>query len=183
MTHQMTSYDEDVTAVYCGRFNPIHAGHEAVISEMLRLFGPKRSRVIVGSANTQQSLRHFFSYGERSAFIKTIFPTVSVMPLGDFIGSDDEWFVALDDLLTSSGMDPKKTVFFGGCEEDIVFFLARNRRCHILNRFDGTTPKVSATEIRDSLIHDRPMNNFLNPAIEQMVKDLFKVKWMDFQKK
>lgn len=183
MANQPVSFADDVRAAYCGRFNPMHIGHEAVINEMLKLFGPKKSRVIVGSANASQSLRHFFSYDERRRLIKTIFPDVMTMPLGDFPSSDEEWMVALDDLLASSGMDPSKTVFFGGCEEDIMFFLKLNRRCHILNRFDGTTPKVSATEVRDSLIHDRPMDDFLNPLIKGKVQDLFKVKWMDFQKK
>lgn len=173
----------DCFSIYCGRFNPIHAGHEAVINEMLNLFGPDKSRIIIGSANTSQSLRHFFSYEERRMLIKTIFPAVKVIPLGDFNTSDEEWMIALDDLIVSSGMNPSKTVFFGGCEEDISFFFKLNRKCHILNRFDGTTPKVSATEIRDSLIHDRPLSNFINPLIEEKMRNLFKVKWMDFQKK
>ena len=183
MTMQLALSEEGFSAAYCGRFNPMHIGHEAVTNEMLRLFGPAKSRLIVGSANTSQSLRHFFSYEERREIIKTVFPGIMVMPLGDFVSSDDEWMVALDDLLVSSGMNPDKTVFFGGCEEDIIFFLKRNRKCHILNRFDGTTPKVSATEVRDSLIHDRSMNTFLNPLVEEKVRSLFKVKWMDFQKK
>ena len=173
----------DCFVIYCGRFNPIHAGHEAVINEMLKLFGVDRSRLIIGSANASQSLRHFFSYEERRAFIKTIFPDVKTLPLGDFASSDDEWMVALDDLLESSGITPDKAVFFGGCEEDISFFLKLDRKCHILNRFDGTTPKVSATEIRDNLIHGRDMNHFLNPLIEEKVRNLFQTKWMDFQKK
>jgi cytidyltransferase-like protein len=169
--------------VYCGRFNPIHAGHEKVINEMLEHFGTERSRIVIGSANSPQSLRHFFSYEERRSLIKTIFPDICTLPLGDFATSDDEWMLALDDLLISSGMDPKKTVFYGGCEEDIAFFIKRERMHHILNRFDGTTPKVSATEIRDGLIHDRTLNGFLNTAIEERVRNLFKIKWLDFQKK
>lgn len=183
MTSQSTVYGDDFQAAYCGRFNPVHIGHEAVIKEMLALFGPKRCRIVIGSANASQSLRHFFSYEERRGLIRTVFPDVMTIPLGDFSTSDEEWILALDDLLVSSGMDLSKTVFFGGCEEDIVFFLKRNRRCHILNRFDGTTPKVSATEVRDCLIHERTMHAFLNPLIEQKVKDLFKVKWVDFQRK
>ncbi len=169
--------------VYCGRFNPIHAGHEAVIKKMLEIFQPENSRIIIGSANTSQSLRHFFSYEDRRGLIKEIFPNIKTLPLGDFPSNDDEWMIALDDLLQSSGMEISKTMFFGGCEEDISFFLKRNRACYILNRFDGTTPKVSATEIRDSLIHNRSIEDFINPVIQDKVRDLFKIKWMDFQKK
>ncbi len=47
-------------AVYCGRFNPVHAGHEAVINTMIEQFGIENIIVIIGSSNTAQSLRHFF---------------------------------------------------------------------------------------------------------------------------
>ncbi len=183
MTNKLTQLDSELTAAYCGRFGPFHLGHEAVVHEMLKLFGPVKSRIIIGSANAPQSLRHFFSYEERRGIIKTVYPEVITMPLGDFTTSDDEWMVALDDLLISSGMDPYKTVFFGGCEEDIMFFLKRNRKCHILNRFDGTTPKISATEVRDCLVHNRSLDGFLNPVIHEKVRTLFSAKWIDFQKK
>ncbi len=177
---------EDYYGVYCGRFNPLHAGHESVINEMLKLFGADRSRIIIGSANSPQSLRHFFSYEERRDLIKTVFPEIKIMPLGDFYNTENkdttgEWILALDDLLISSGMDPEKVVFFGGCEEDIMFFISINRRHHLLNRFDGTTPRVSATEIRDALVHKRPLNNFINPSIEEKVRSLFEKKWLEFQ--
>lgn len=172
--------------VYCGRFNPLHLGHEAVINEILKMFGTERSRIIIGSANSQQSLRHFFSYEERRGLIKTVFPNVKVLPLGDFYNTankdtTDEWLLALDDLLVSSGMDPEKVIFFGGCDEDVMFFINNNRKVHLLNRFDGTTPKISATEIRDALVHKRPLDGFLNPLIQDKVKSLFEVKWLDFQ--
>ncbi len=179
----MSEKYEEHWGIYCGRFNPVHKGHEAVIEEMINIFGHERSRVIIGSANTPQSLRHFFSYEERRDFLKTIFPEIKIVPLPDFHTSDKEWLTALDDLLISSGMDPEKTIFFGGCEEDISFFINNNRKYHILNRFDGTTPKISATEIRDSLIHERDTENFLNPLIEKKMKDIFKTKWLDFKNK
>lgn len=169
--------------VYCGRFNPIHAGHEAVINRMLFNHGAENCRLIIGSANSPQSLKHFFSYIERRSLIKTLFPDLTIMPLGDFLGNDDEWMIALDDILNSSGISFKNATFYGGCDEDISFFIKAGRTCRLVNRFDGTTPKISATEIRDSLIKGRKLDGFVNPLIEPMMKSMFSLKWMEFQSK
>jgi nicotinic acid mononucleotide adenylyltransferase len=168
--------------ILCGRFNPIHVGHEANINWMLDNFGIENSRLIVGSANSQMSIRHFYSYEERRGFIKTIYPDIKIMPLSDFF-TDDEWMLALDDLLQSSGIHPELATFYGGCEEDIEFFIKRNRHCKIINRFDGTTPKISASEVRDALIYKRDVDDFLNPLIKDKVVDMFNVKWSAFQKR
>jgi len=137
--------------------------------------------VAIGSTNAGFSLRHFFSYQERRNFIKKLFPKIKVVGLPDYI-TDEEWLVALDDILTSMGINPKNVIFFGGCEEDVVFFLDKKRKCKIMNRFDGTTPKISATEVRDCLIFDRPLDGMLNPKIMTDVKKIFAEKWEKFKK-
>ena len=68
--------DQKKKAVYVGRFNPIHAGHIKVIDNMLEQFGQDHSMIIVGSSNAPQSLRHFFSYDERTQFIKKLYPQI-----------------------------------------------------------------------------------------------------------
>ena len=90
--------------------------------------------------------------------------------------------MTLDDLLIASNLDPSKTIFFGGCDEDITFFIEAGRKCKIINRFDGTTPKISATEIRDSLIYDRSLDGKINPIIENDLRICFKEKWERFKR-
>ena len=72
------------SAVFLGRMNPIHAGHEKVISEMVNQFGIGNSLVIIGSSSADFSLRNYFSYQERRRFIKTIFPQLEVVGLPDY---------------------------------------------------------------------------------------------------
>ena len=166
---------------YVGRINPLHLGHEAVGEEMLKQFGVENSMLIMGSSNTPFSLRHFFSYEERRGFVKKVFPELKIVGLPDY-PTDKEWLVAMDDLLIARGFDPLEVVFFGGCEEDILFFYDAGRKCHILNRFDGTTPKISATEVRDCLIYGRSLEGMINPLIAGDVRDLFAQKWERFKK-
>lgn len=168
-------------AVYVGRFNPFHNGHAAVVREMVDTHGVENCLLIVGSSNAGFSLRHFFSYQERKQFIQKVFPNIRLVGLPDY-GNDQEWLSALDDILRATSIDPKDVTFFGGCQEDIRFFLDDGRTCTILNRFDGSMPKVSATEVRDSLIAGRPLESLVDKTIHDDVQVLFKQKWEKFKK-
>jgi hypothetical protein len=168
-------------AVMIGRVCPIHPGHEMVVGTMIETFGIENCLFGIGSSNHALSLRHFFSYGERRGFVQKIFPGLKVFGLPDY-PSDEEWLTALDDILRISGVDPKTVTFFGGCQEDVRFFYEFGRTVQIMNRFDGTTPKVSATEVRDALISGRGLDNLLNPLIAEDVHTCFKAKWELFKK-
>ncbi len=168
-------------AVYVGRFNPFHNGHAAVVGEMLKKHGAKNSLLVIGSSNAAFSLRHFFTYHERKQFIQKLFPDVKLVGLPDY-HNDKEWLSALDDILRVAGIDPRHVTFFGGCQEDIRFFLDDGRDCTIFNRFDGTSLKTSATEVRDALIAGRPLEHLVDPTILQEMQELFKQKWEKFKK-
>lgn len=168
-------------AVLVGRFNPIHNSHVHVINEMIKKYGQENCLVVVGSSNAGFSLRHFFSYHERREFIKKIFPDIRLVGLPDY-HNDSEWLAALDDIIRVAGIDTSDLTFFGGCEEDIRFFLDDGRDCTIINRFDGTAPKISATEVRDCLIMGRPLDNYVDPVILNDLQKLFKEKWEKFKK-
>jgi len=162
--------------VFVGRMCPIHVGHEAVIREMMRACGGERHCLIVlGSSTAEFSMRNFFSLGERVRFLARLFPTLRVAGLPDY-GDDATWMAALDVLLFGSGVSPGAVTFFGGCEEDVRFFFAAGRRVEILNRFDGTTPRVSATEVRDALITGRLLDGLVNPEIAWEVQEAFRRK-------
>jgi cytidyltransferase-like protein len=166
--------------VFVGRFCPMHLGHEAIIRKMLD--ESESPLIVIGSSNNSPSMRHFFSYEERRNLIRKVFPDVPIVGLPDY--SDDKiWLTALDDILSISGADPSNSItFFGGCEEDVRFFFEAGRTCVLTNRFDGSTPKISATEVRDALIHGRSLENLLNPAVVEDVKILFTEKWEKFKK-
>lgn len=169
-----------------GRLNPMHLWHEAVVNSSLEWFQWEILQIL-GSSNAQFSLRHFFSYAERREFFKKVYPNIPVVGIPDY-KTDEEWLVALDDLLMShfwlqSREEVKsKVTFLWGCEEDVAFFFDDARKVQIVNRFDGSTPKISATEVRDALIHGRDLNNLLNNRLHEDVRNLFASKWEIFRK-
>ncbi len=158
----------------------MHIGHEAVIRKMIEDFGDN-CMVVIGSDNSPMSLRHFFCYEDRRRFVKTVFPQVKIVGLADF-QSDAEWLTALDDLIDLAGADPNQTAFYGGCEEDVIYYAGLGRKIRILNRFDGSTAKISATEVRDALIHDRPLDSLISAKLTEGIKEIFGHKWEIFKR-
>lgn len=170
--------------VYVGRFNPLHRGHVAVINKMLETCGFEHSLLVIGSANASFSLRHFFSYSERREIILSLFPELKVVGLPDFPEDDGAWLTALDDLLRLGGANPEEVIYFSGCEEDARFFLAAGRSCVIVSRFGESLQGVSATRVRDALIHNnsKELYELLAPGSLAMIKSRFQEKWEEFKK-
>ena len=167
--------------VLVGRFCPVHAGHEAVIRALIARFGQDSCLVGIGSSNHAVSIRHFFSYEERRRFLLHVFPGLNVFGLPDY-PTDEEWMLALDDILRVSGSAPHDMTFFEGCQEEVDFFYRFGRKVEIMNRFDGSTPRISATEVRDALIRERPLEGLLNGALTHTVRACFQKKWEAFKK-
>lgn len=173
--------DNKEIGVYVGRFNPPHLGHEKVCHEMIKEFGIENCLVVIGSQNHHMTLRHFFSFIERKGFVQTLFPEIKIVGHPDF-ETDEEWIESLEHMIKTVFDSPKKITYFGGCEEDILFFINRGRKTKIFNRFDGTTPKVSATEVRDALISKRDLVGLIPDKIIPIVEEKFVHKWEHFKK-
>lgn len=82
------------TAVFIGRFQPVHNGHLAVIHQALRRC--EKLIIIVGSANSEESLRNPFTVEER---IQLLFDAIgdekneknlAIEPVEDF-PADSDW--------------------------------------------------------------------------------------------
>lgn len=170
--------------VLVGRFNPVHLGHIEVIKHAISTFGEENFILFIGSQSHPMTLRHFFSFIERLGFLKSLYPKIKILGVPDF-DSDDEWIQTIEHMLETAfgkSKDEVDFVYYGGCEEDIIFFIDRDRKTKIINRFDGTTPKISATEVRDALILDRSLEGLLPNTLAQTIKEKFKERWEKFKK-
>lgn len=167
--------------VFVGRFSPMHLGHQLLIQKLLEEFG-ERHLILIGSCNHSISFRHLFSYQDRCEFIRTIFPSARILGLPDF-DDDNEWFRQLDDTMAIAGIDPAQATFTGGCIEDVSFFIERARAVRIFNRFNGETPRMSATEVRDALIEHRSIDAFVDPRLLQSITQRFHERYALLRKK
>lgn len=81
--------------VFIGRFQPLHIGHEHVITHALERV--KRLIVLVGSANVARDPRNPFNYAEREAMLRSAFRhevaegRLLIAPLNDHLYSDTAW--------------------------------------------------------------------------------------------
>lgn len=167
--------------VYVGRFSPVHLGHQPLLEMLLQTFRDKHL-VCIGSCSHQISFRHLFTYPDRFAFIRALFPDIRLVGLPDF-DSEPDWFHQLADTLALCGVTLSEATFIGGCHEDISFFVDRGYRVKILNRFSGETPRISATEVRDALIERRSIEGLVDPRIIPMVTERFQERYALLRKK
>ena len=174
--------------VAVGRFSPIHLGHERVIETMREQCN--KCLLVMGSSNAPTSKRDFFSYTQRRLFIKNVYasaPALRLVGMPDY-HSDEQWLLALDDILCATfdlmnWQVKHEVTFFGGSPEDVRFFIKDGRKVHIVNRFDGiSSPKISASEIRDDLLYGRSVGGKLNSSIIDVVTTTFKSNWEIFDK-
>ncbi|MDQ7814683.1 MAG: adenylyltransferase/cytidyltransferase family protein [Patescibacteria group bacterium] len=164
-----------------GRFSPMHLGHQRLIEQLIATFG-ERHLILVGSCNHAVSFRHLFTYNDRCEFIRAVYPQAHLVGLPDF-DENAEWFNQLDDTLALANANPSMVTYVGGCQEDVEFFIESGRRVHILNRFSGETPHISATEVRDALIEHRPIDGLIDLRIVGLVKERFDLRWSALRKK
>lgn len=138
--------------VYIGRFNPLHRGHEAVIDRMIAEHGD-HCLLIIGSSNVTLSAHDPFSYDERKSFVQMLYPDVRIVPLPDY-PTDAEWLQKLDESIQSFFPDisREQIIFRAGATEEVSRLVDDGREIHIVDRFSGQTPVISATQVRDALM-------------------------------
>lgn len=66
----------------------------------------------------------------------------------------------------------------------MLYLLQHQRMTKIISRFGIQAIRVSATEVRDALVHDREddLKEMIDPRIIHQVTTLFKQKWEKFKK-
>ncbi len=168
-------------AVFVGRMNPMHLGHQFQIDMLIKAFR-ERHLLALGSCNKSVSIRHLFNYKDRSDFVRLVHPGTRIAPLPDF-DNNELWFAALDDLIRASGGDPADVVFIGGSDEDVEFYGGTGRKVFILNRYAGITKNVSGAEVRDALMEKRELDGLLDPRIIPLVRERFALRWAEVRQK
>lgn len=165
-----------------GRYCPIQIGHEMVIQTMQDMC--EHSFLFLGSANAPWSLPLFFDYRERTSLIRARFPNINIVPLPDFPGDNKAWLQSIRDILLTANFPLDETVIFGGSDEDVIVLAEDGHmKTHIVNRFDGTTPIISASQVRDALLHGRSLDGMISPEIQSAVQRIWDNKWPEFMKK
>ena len=106
-------------AVYIGRFQPIHIGHEEVLKTAKAI--ANKTVVLVGSANAAISTKNPFTYEERKHLILMVDNDVAVEPLDDFIYEENQWLTEVQDIVST--YEESKVCIIGHSKDDSSYYL------------------------------------------------------------
>jgi bifunctional NMN adenylyltransferase/nudix hydrolase len=184
--------------VFCGRFQPFHNGHKAVIDRALEM--AREVVVVVGSSFQARSTKNPFTFEERKAMIDAVYgeqfnyagsqgriktPRVKVVPVMDYPYDDNAWVKitqdAVNKVLSSTWTDfPKKIGLIGHSKDSSSYYLNifPQWRNHIeVENIDG----INATDIREDLFSSQKLfmsaDKMPQKALERMSRILLMGDW------
>ena len=106
--------------VFIGRFQPLHLGHQEVITRARKL--AKNVLVLVGSAGVARSVRNPFTFEERRQMIQTVFPDVIVDRIHDHTYNDAAWILEVQQAVNNMSAlwygNEKPKIGLIGCAKD-----------------------------------------------------------------
>ena len=139
--------------VIVGRFQTIHSGHEMMIEKAVELC--ETVGIFVGSSQESRTYKNPFTYAEREAMLKTLFPDgVSVYPLPDIgVGNNAKWGdYVLENVRERFGTAPD--LMISGKETRRTGWLDDAAGADISELYVPKTIDISATEMRENFIND-----------------------------
>lgn len=142
-------------AVYIGRFQPFHRGHEYVLNHCLANYDA--TIVLIGSAFKARDIDNPFTYNERRRIIYCWLPVkhrtaVSILALPDHPYNDAGWIQEVQEAVTkvTTGDDYEVTVV--GCDRDASTWYLKTFpqwRLDIIEPYRNI-PGLSATQVRNA---------------------------------
>lgn len=140
--------------VFLGRFCPFHLGHQKTINAMIVRHGIDNIIVMIGSSNAYNS-RTPYTYEDRKAMIKAVYPGILVIPIPDsnpslihFDGTGNSlWLAGIKKIESEM---KAHFIFYGGSVEDLEV-LSQSFETAILVERDQPENGISATRVRQAL--------------------------------
>ena len=173
-------------AVFIGRFQPLHLGHEAIIRKAYEI--SETPIIIVGSSTASRSLRNPFSYEERrdmiEGAIEVMYPGIGdappettpyiVRPISDSAYNFHDWLIRVKSLIKEETRDSIKVALLGHYKDDTEY----------LNFFpeydfipvDSMEGGIGATRIREDMFEGKfgTSNRFCSKSVYDTL-----LKWAD----
>ena len=139
--------------VFIGRFQPFHNGHKAVIEAALEQ--AKEVVIVVGSSFAARNIRNPFTFEERKAMIKAVFPSdnVKVVPVSDYPYDDNKWINAIMKIVQSAVPNAVDVGLIGHSKDSTSYYLEifPEWKNHVeVADVDG----INATDIRKNLLDE-----------------------------
>lgn len=158
-------------AIYIGRFQPFHNGHEQIVK--FGLAKAEKLIILVGSANSARSLKNPFTFEERKEFIlDSIDPlkvtvthdemlgstattteslglrdNIIVLPLNDYFYSENQWITEVQRLTDEYIVDGDSVALIGNYKDTSSYYLSYFPQWEFLPFY--SYDRVNATDVRN----------------------------------
>jgi bifunctional NMN adenylyltransferase/nudix hydrolase len=138
-------------AVFIGRFQPMHIGHEQVIQTALKL--AETVIVVIGSANRSRTPKNPWTAQDRAAMIRSVFPDtkrVRIVQMNDQ-SSDQRWVAAVQEAVAQAKLsdgwkDRTDIAIIGHNKDESSYYLKMFPQWTLIDH--DMDESVSATDLR-----------------------------------
>jgi len=158
-------------AVFIGRFQPMHIGHEQVINTALGV--ANRVIIIIGSANRSRTPKNPWTVQERADMIRSVFPDtdrVRIVHMNDQ-SNDQKWVGSVQDAvsiakLTDGWKDITNIAIIGHNKDESSFYLKMFPQWTSLDH--NMNEVVHATDLRELYFEGKNLK-FLRSLVPETV--------------
>lgn len=157
--------------VFIGRFQPFHNGHKAVIEAALEQ--AKEVVIVVGSSFAARNIRNPFTFQERKAMIKAVFPDdrVKVVPVSDYPYDDNKWVNAIQKIVDETIPHAQDVGLIGHSKDSTSYYL------NIFPRWKNHVEVedvggINATDIRNVYLDEWSWKAQNNPHIAKITESI-----------
>lgn len=157
--------------VFIGRFQPFHNGHKTVIDTALKQ--AKEVVVVVGSSFAARNIRNPFTFEERKAMIKSVFPDdrVKVVPVSDYPYDDNKWVNAIQKIVDETIPHAQDVGLIGHSKDSTSYYL------NIFPRWKNHVEVedvggINATDIRNAYLDEWCWKAHNNPHIVKITESV-----------
>lgn len=165
-------------AIVIGRFQPLHKGHEHLISKALEI--ADNVVVLIGSAGEPRTPKNPWTYEERAEMVRLSFPNVECRPIYDFKYTELAWVEQVQGVIAELEGPLKHRVVLVGHEKDKssyylkVFPQTDFIEAGMMRTAEGLDYCLDATTIREYIFNDEITHliGLLNPAIYSYLADI-----------
>lgn len=169
-------------AVFIGRFQPFHLGHEYAIRRAFEL--AHRVLVIIGDTGGPRTIKNPWSWDERAEMIMRTFPdrirdkSLCLDQAFDFPYTDHEWVAQIHEIVRDHTDEDDSIVLVGHEKDASSFYLKMFPQWKFIDTGyedlgNGIIRKIDATEIRKMVLEDKlqyATGVLGNPIIEFLVE-------------
>lgn len=145
-------------AVFIGRFQPFHLGHQHVVEKAYQSNKYKQIIFLLGSADQARTPKNPFTFEERKKMISSTLDSlqidnkekikVDILPIHDFIYDNQKWIAEVQNQIASVVKEEDKIVLIGNIKDETSEYLKYFPQYETDFTAGLTKNKLSATDLR-----------------------------------